>query len=83
MDLNNISTRHIGAQEIILYMAAYAPAFGMLGTVLGLIIMMNKFQMSGETSSIDFNVFPLKLSQYPRCAIFHMLYILHIQHIWY
>ena len=38
MDLNNISTRHIGAQEIILYMAAYAPAFGMLGTVLGLII---------------------------------------------
>ena len=56
MDLNNISTRHIGAQEIILYMAAYAPAFGMLGTVLGLIIMMNKFKMSGETSSIDFNV---------------------------
>ena len=56
MDLNNISTRHIGAQEIILYMAAYAPAFGMLCTVLGLIIMMNKFQMSGETSSIDFNV---------------------------
>ena len=56
MDLNNISTRHIGAQEIILYMAAYAPAFGMLGTVLGLIILMNKFQMSGETSSIDFNV---------------------------
>ena len=56
MDLNNISTRHIGAQEIILYMADYAPAFGMLGTVLGLIIMMNKFQMSGETSSIDFNV---------------------------
>ena len=56
IDLNNISTRHIGAQEIILYMAAYAPAFGMLGTVLGLIIMMNKFQMSGETSSIDFNV---------------------------
>ena len=56
MDLNNIATRHIGAQEIILYMAAYAPAFGMLGTVLGLIIMMNKFQMSGETTSIDFNV---------------------------
>ena len=56
MDLNNVSTRHIGAQEIILYMAAYAPAFGMLGTVLGLIIMMNKFQMSGETTSIDFNV---------------------------
>ena len=56
MDLNNISTRHIGAQEIIMYMAAYPPAFGMLGTVLGLIIMMNKFQMSGETSSIDFNV---------------------------
>ena len=44
MDLNNISTRHVSAQEIILYMAAYAPAFGMLGTVLGLIIMMNKDQ---------------------------------------
>ena len=56
MDLNNISTRHLGGQEIILYMAAYAPAFGMLGTVLGLIVMMNKFQMGGEVSSVEFSV---------------------------
>ena len=56
MDLNNISTRHLGGQEIILYMAAYAPAFGMLGTVLGLIVMMNKFQMGGEVNSVEFSV---------------------------
>ena len=56
MDLNNISTRHLGGQEIILYMAAYAPAFGMLGTVLGLIVMMNKFQMGGEVSTVEFSV---------------------------
>ena len=56
MDLSNISTRHLGGQEIILYMAAYAPAFGMLGTVLGLIVMMNKFQMGGEVNSVEFSV---------------------------
>ena len=37
-------------------MAAYAPAFGMLGTVLGLIVMMNKFQMGGEVSIVEFSV---------------------------
>lgn len=56
LDLNNISVRHIGGQEIILYMAAYSPAFGMLGTVIGLIVMMNSFNSNAETSSVDFNV---------------------------
>ena len=56
LDLSNISTRHVGAQEIILYMAAYSPAFGMLGTVIGLIVMMNRFQMGGEVSTVEFNV---------------------------
>ena len=56
LDLSNISTRHVGAQEIILYMAAYSPAFGMLGTVIGLIVMMNRFQMGGEVTTVEFNV---------------------------
>ena len=56
LDLSNISTRHVGGQEIILYMAAYSPAFGMLGTVIGLIVMMNRFQMGGEVSTVEFNV---------------------------
>ena len=47
LELNNISSRHIAGQELFLYMASYAPAFGMLGTVLGLIVMMNNFS-SGE-----------------------------------
>ncbi len=47
LELNNISSRHIAGQELFLYMASYAPAFGMLGTVLGLIVMMNNFT-SGE-----------------------------------
>jgi len=34
-----------------LYMASYAPAFGMLGTVLGLIIMMNNFSSGDEAAS--------------------------------
>ena len=37
-------------------MAAYSPAFGMLGTVIGLIVMMNRFQMGGEVSTVEFNV---------------------------
>ena len=32
-------------------MASYAPAFGMLGTVLGLIIMMNNFSSGEEAAS--------------------------------
>ena len=47
LELNNISSRHIAGQELFLYMASYSPAFGMLGTVLGLIVMMNNFT-SGE-----------------------------------
>ncbi len=43
LEMNNISSRHVAGQEMFLYMASYAPAFGMLGTVLGLIIMMNNF----------------------------------------
>lgn len=43
LEMNNISSRHIAGQELFLYMGSYAPAFGMLGTVLGLIVMMNNF----------------------------------------
>ena len=54
LELNNISSRHIAGQELFLYMASYAPAFGMLGTVLGLIIMMNNFSSGGGGSeSLD------------------------------
>ncbi len=43
LEMNNIQNRHIAGQELFLYMGSYAPAFGMLGTVLGLIVMMNNF----------------------------------------
>ena len=36
----NIQLRHIQCQELFHNMASYAPAFGMMGTVMGLIIMM-------------------------------------------
>ena len=50
LEMNNISSRHIAGQELFLYMGSYAPAFGMLGTVLGLIIMMNNFA-GGDVNS--------------------------------
>ena len=50
------SSRHIAGQELFLYMASYAPAFGMLGTVLGLIIMMNNFASGDNQSDISFSV---------------------------
>ena len=34
LEMSNIERRHSLGQEIFLYMGAYAPAFGMLGTVL-------------------------------------------------
>ena len=34
-------------------MGAYAPAFGMLGTIIGLIIMMNNFAGTGNGQEID------------------------------
>ena len=56
LELNNISSRHIAGQELFLYMASYAPAFGMLGTVLGLIVMMNNFSSGGGTASESLDV---------------------------
>ena len=38
-----IEDRHIAGAELYSCMAGYAPAFGMLGTVMGLVIMMNSF----------------------------------------
>tara|TARA_B100000131_G_scaffold314841_1_gene352315 strand:- start:1359 stop:2198 length:840 start_codon:yes stop_codon:yes gene_type:complete len=57
LEMNNIQSRHIAGQELFLYMASYAPAFGMLGTVLGLIIMMNNFSSGDESAAgASFNV---------------------------
>ena len=56
LEMNNISSRHIAGQELFLYMGSYAPAFGMLGTVLGLIVMMNNFAGSGEEVSASYDV---------------------------
>ena len=56
LELNNISSRHIAGQELFLYMASYAPAFGMLGTVLGLIVMMNNFSSGNEGMNASYDV---------------------------
>jgi chemotaxis protein MotA len=52
LELNNIQRRHKMGQEIFFYMGAYSPAFGMLGTIIGLIIMMNNFS-GGQGASVD------------------------------
>jgi len=51
LELANMERRHSIGQEIFFYMGSYAPAFGMLGTVMGLIVMMNNF--SGGPTSLD------------------------------
>ena len=56
LEMNNITSRHIAGQELFLYMGSYAPAFGMLGTVLCLIVMMNNFAGSGEEVSASYDV---------------------------
>lgn len=52
LELSNIERRHNLGQEIFLYMGAYAPAFGLLGTVLGLIIMMKSGFAAPEGGAI-------------------------------
>ena len=56
LEIDNIAVRHIAGQELFLYMGSYAPAFGMLGTVLGLIVMMNNFSGGGSDLNINYNV---------------------------
>ena len=58
LELSNVERRHSLGQEIFLYMGAYAPAFGMLGTVLGLIIMMKTFAItqSSDMGGMEFNI---------------------------
>ena len=56
LEMNNIHSRHHAGQELFLYMASYAPAFGMLGTVLGLIIMMKNFTTADDVASATFSV---------------------------
>lgn len=40
------------SQDILYYMGTYAPAFGMIGTVVGLIIMMKKEEVAPETTDV-------------------------------
>ncbi|MCF7804320.1 MAG: MotA/TolQ/ExbB proton channel family protein [Candidatus Marinimicrobia bacterium] len=61
LELNNIHRRHQQGSEIFFYMGQYSPAFGMLGTIIGLIIMM-KTQITipdstgAFTMATDFNL---------------------------
>ena len=43
MEMNNIMSRHEAGAELFTFMGTYAPAFGMMGTVIGLIVMMYGF----------------------------------------
>ncbi|MEC8839268.1 MAG: MotA/TolQ/ExbB proton channel family protein [Candidatus Neomarinimicrobiota bacterium] len=58
LELSNIQKRHKMGQEIFFYLGSYAPAFGMLGTVMGLIVMMNNFSggNTADVNSMDFDV---------------------------
>ena len=49
-ELNSMVERHSSGQEIFYNMGSYAPAFGLLGTVMGLILMMTG---QASTSSAD------------------------------
>jgi chemotaxis protein MotA len=49
-ELTNMIIRHRNGQEMFYNMGSYAPAFGLLGTVMGLILMMTS-QMGGSASA--------------------------------
>ncbi|MBU0711278.1 MotA/TolQ/ExbB proton channel family protein [bacterium] len=47
LELSNMEKRHTIGQELFFYMGMYAPAFGMVGTIVGLIVMMKNFTGGG------------------------------------
>jgi len=47
LELSNMGKRHTIGQELFFYMGTYAPAFGMVGTIVGLIVMMKNFTGGG------------------------------------
>ena len=53
-ELKAMIERHQRGQEMLFNMGTYAPAFGMLGTVMGLILMMMG-QMGADEMEIDLN----------------------------
>ncbi len=53
LELSNMEKRHNIGQELFFYMGTYAPAFGMVGTIVGLIVMMNEFTMSSSEIGLD------------------------------
>ncbi|MDO9549190.1 MAG: MotA/TolQ/ExbB proton channel family protein [Candidatus Marinimicrobia bacterium] len=61
LELSNMEKRHTIGQELFFYMGTYAPAFGMVGTIVGLIVMMKNFTGGGAdmgtvASSFEFDV---------------------------
>jgi len=50
MEMNNIMSRHEAGAELFTFMGTYSPAFGMMGTVIGLIVMMYGFDTGGSGS---------------------------------
>ena len=62
LELSNMQKRHTIGQEIFFYMGTYAPAFGMVGTIVGLIVMMKNFTggagagVDAVASSFEFDV---------------------------
>lgn len=52
-NLNSIKIRHLTCQDVFNNMASYAPAFGMMGTVMGLIMMMTTQVAGGDVSPVD------------------------------
>ena len=47
-EMVNISSRHKNGADLFKKGEKYAPSFGMMGTVMGLIVMMNNFDLSGK-----------------------------------
>jgi len=61
LELSNMEKRHTIGQELFFYMGTYAPAFGMVGTIVGLIVMMKNFTGGGAdmgevANSFEFDV---------------------------
>ena len=62
LELSNMERRHGMGHEIFFYMGVYAPAFGLVGTVMGLIMMLKGFTAGESVAGVELASFEVDIA---------------------
>lgn len=73
-DIDQLSTRHDDVATMYERASSAAPAFGMIGTLIGLINMLNGMDTSGGTSSIGPDMAVALITTFYGCILAHLIF---------